>query len=141
MLAAFERRDADREALVAELLQCWPDGRIKLYVTWRLLQLRRAHVATFLGGAYRPLDVSGIGAASVVAFARNEIVVAAPRLARAHVSAGLHLKFDDERIALGRPNATYRSLLDGRTVTCGEDGAVMVREAFAVAPMAVLLPA
>ena len=141
MLAAFERRDADREALVAELLQSWPDGRIKLYVTWRLLQLRRAHVATFLGGDYRPLDVSGIGAASVVAFARDEIVVAAPRLARAHVSAGLHLKFDDERIALGRPSATYRSLLDGRTVTCGEDGAVMVREAFAVAPMAVLLPA
>ena len=141
MLASFARRDAEREALVTELLQSWPDGRIKLYVTWRLLQLRRTQPETFLGGAYRPLDVSGVGAAAIVAFARDEIVIAAPRLARPHADGRLHLHFDDERIAAGRPNAAYHSILDGRTIASDEAGSVMVREAFAVAPLAVLLPA
>ena len=43
MLAAFAARDGEREALLGELLAAWPDGRVKLYLTWRLLQLRRAH--------------------------------------------------------------------------------------------------
>ena len=33
-------------------------GRIKLYVTWCLLRLRRAHAETFLGGSYRALEVT-----------------------------------------------------------------------------------
>jgi (1->4)-alpha-D-glucan 1-alpha-D-glucosylmutase len=140
MLALFAKRDGDREALLGELLAAWPDGRIKLYVTWRLLQLRRAHAATFRDGGYRALEVNGSGATSLVAFARDEIVFAAPRLARAHVRGGLQVAYDDERIALGRPNATYRSILDGRTLTSDGAGEIRVTAALAVAPLAVLVP-
>jgi (1->4)-alpha-D-glucan 1-alpha-D-glucosylmutase len=140
ILAEFVRREREPEALLAELLEHWPDGRIKLYVTWRLLQLRRAHAPTFLDGPYRELGVSGSGAASVVAFAREEIVFAVPRLVRARTNGALEVAFEDERLQLGRPDATYHSVLDGRTIAADAEGDVMVREAFAVAPLAVLLP-
>ncbi len=139
-LEEFVRRDLEPEAVLGELLEAWPDGRIKLYVTWRLLQLRRSHPATFLDGPYREVGVSGAGAASVVAFARDDIVFAVPRLVRARTHGALGVAFDDERLQLGRPGATYRSVLDGRTIVADAAGEVMVREAFAVAPLAVLVP-
>jgi len=140
ILAEFVRREREPEAVLGELLEHWPDGRIKLYVTWRLLQLRRAHAATFLDGPYRELGVSGAGAASVVAFARHDIIFAVPRLVRARTSGALRVTFDDERLQLGRPNAIYRSVLDGRAIAADAEGEVRVREAFAVAPLAVLVP-
>ncbi|HSV62029.1 MAG TPA: malto-oligosyltrehalose synthase, partial [Chthoniobacterales bacterium] len=42
-----------------ELLQSWPDGRIKLFLTQRLLRLRRDHAALFQQGKYMPLTASG----------------------------------------------------------------------------------
>ncbi len=36
-------------------LDSWGDGRIKLFLTWTLLNLRKDHPALFLEGAYRPL--------------------------------------------------------------------------------------
>jgi (1->4)-alpha-D-glucan 1-alpha-D-glucosylmutase len=141
VLASFAQREDDREALLGELLAAWPDGRIKPYVTWRLLQLRRARAATFLGGSYRALDVAGSAAATIVAFSRDEIVFAAPRLIRSRTSGGnLRLNYADERIRTGRPNVAFRSVLDGRTIVADDTGDVMVREAFAVAPLAALLP-
>ena len=38
------------------MLRAWPDGRIKLFVTQRLLRLRRDHAELFLHGSYVPLD-------------------------------------------------------------------------------------
>ena len=140
VLASFAQRADDPQSLVGELLDAWPDGRIKLYVTWRLLQLRRSRAATFLGGSYRALEVTGPGAATIAAFARDEIVFAAPRLIRARAGSGLRLTYGDERIAIGRPNAVYRSVLDDRTIAADDAGDVMVRAAFAVAPLAVLTP-
>jgi (1->4)-alpha-D-glucan 1-alpha-D-glucosylmutase len=137
MLEAFAQRDGEREALVTELLAAWPDGRIKLYVTGRLLQLRRAHAETFLAGTYRALETT---TPSIVAFARNEIAFAVPRLARTSVRPGLRVAFEDERVALARPNATYRSVLDGRAVSADAAGDVAAGNLFAVAPLAVLVP-
>nr|MDQ2659757.1 malto-oligosyltrehalose synthase [Verrucomicrobiota bacterium] len=66
------------------LLQNWPDGRIKLFVTQRLLHFRRAHPGLFLRGNYVPLAASGTHADSCVAFAREHgdewIVIVVPRL-------------------------------------------------------------
>ena len=70
----------------------------------------------------------------------GEILVAVPRLCRAHVRSGLRVEYGNERIAAGRPNAVYRNLLDGRTVTAGDDGTITASSAFPVAPLAILLP-
>ena len=138
MLAAFEARAHDREALLAELLEQSADGRIKLYVTWRLLQLRRANAATFLDGSYRELPVSGAGAESLVAFARDNIAFIAPRLIRRRLRSGMQLGFDEERVTIGAPDVTYENVLDGRMHTTAADGTLAVRDLFAIAPLAVI---
>lgn len=67
-----------------ELMQTWPDGRIKLFLTKHLLQLRRGHADLFERGEYQPLHTSGTFAESCVSFVRrlddNWIAVIAPRL-------------------------------------------------------------
>ncbi len=54
-----------------ELMQCWPDGRIKMFLTQRALSFRREHVDLFQGGNYLPLRTSGSFADCCVAFARE----------------------------------------------------------------------
>jgi (1->4)-alpha-D-glucan 1-alpha-D-glucosylmutase len=67
-----------------ELLKSWTDGRLKLYVTWRLLNFRREHSDLFLHGEYVPLRVVGSRADHVIAFGRylhdDWCIVAVPRL-------------------------------------------------------------
>ncbi len=62
----------------------WQDGKPKLYLTWRALELRRERPNLFAEGDYVPLEVSGDGADHLVAFARisgdSVAVVVAPRL-------------------------------------------------------------
>ncbi len=78
------RRDADQAGLATELLVSWRDGRVKLWLTHRLLQLRRRLPRLFTDGDYRPLEVDGTAARHVVAFARrldeSWILVAVPLL-------------------------------------------------------------
>jgi (1->4)-alpha-D-glucan 1-alpha-D-glucosylmutase len=67
-----------------QLLKSWADGRIKLYITWKLLSFRRAHTDLFLEGEYIPLRVTGPRNDHIIAFARHVhsdwCVVAVPRL-------------------------------------------------------------
>lgn len=67
-----------------ELLEHWMDGRIKMFFTTQLLQLRRSQSKLFLFGDYRPLQAEGDAAAHVVAFARSlggiSVLTIVPRL-------------------------------------------------------------
>jgi (1->4)-alpha-D-glucan 1-alpha-D-glucosylmutase len=70
------------------LAQVWPNGRIKLALTRRLLALRNTFADAFTHGSYRPLAVSGPHSDEILAFARVHegeavIVVAARLFARA----------------------------------------------------------
>src|SRR5213592_2479004 len=71
-------------AAIDELLRNWPDGRIKMFLTQRLLQFRREHVDLFHRGEYLPLRASGTLAECCGSFARELagkwIIVIAPRL-------------------------------------------------------------
>ena len=71
-------RSADPPRLVQQLLAVPEDGRIKLYISQRLLCLRRERPQLFVGGSYTPLR----GHQHVAAFARaadgQVLVVAAP---------------------------------------------------------------
>ncbi|MFZ3376189.1 MAG: malto-oligosyltrehalose synthase, partial [Chthoniobacterales bacterium] len=66
-----------------ELLQSWPDGRIKMFLIQRVLQFRREHADLFQCGNYLPLKASGNHADCCISFARQLhdewIVVIAPR--------------------------------------------------------------
>jgi len=79
-----ETGDAALAQLVAELLDAWPDGRIKLWLTARLLRLRQKDPELLLHGSYVPLHVEGPRWARVVAYARDHgnrgLITIAPRL-------------------------------------------------------------
>ena len=67
-----------------ELMQTWPDGRIKMFLTQRVLRFRREHADLFQNGEYLPTQASGTFAECCVSFARQLddkwIVVIVPRL-------------------------------------------------------------
>jgi (1->4)-alpha-D-glucan 1-alpha-D-glucosylmutase len=78
MLAALPGATPD------ELVRAWPDGRIKLFLTQRVLRFRREHADLFQRGEYLPLRASGMFAESCISFGRRLtdkwIAVIAPRL-------------------------------------------------------------
>ncbi|PYJ23598.1 MAG: malto-oligosyltrehalose synthase [Verrucomicrobia bacterium] len=84
----YKRRREMLESLATvnpeELPRSWPDGRIKMFLTQRLLQFRREHFELFQRGEYLPLTPSGTFMECCVSFARSLadkwIVVIAPRL-------------------------------------------------------------
>jgi (1->4)-alpha-D-glucan 1-alpha-D-glucosylmutase len=85
-LLAQEKRSRSREdslQLASELAENWNDGRVKLYLTSKGLNLRKQKPALFLDGAFEMLKVSGRRAASVIAYSRRHkkdwIVVVVPR--------------------------------------------------------------
>jgi len=72
MLESVRRREADdRIALIRELAANPLRDEMKLFVTYRALEFRRAHPDLFARGRYLPLDVRGACAAHVCAFARE----------------------------------------------------------------------
>jgi (1->4)-alpha-D-glucan 1-alpha-D-glucosylmutase len=88
----------DSERRLPEMLARLEDGRCKLLLTWRALQLRRAQPRLFSHGDYRRLRVHGSRAHHLCAFARRyerrAVVVIAPRLYR-------RLLDDSARLPLG----------------------------------------
>jgi (1->4)-alpha-D-glucan 1-alpha-D-glucosylmutase len=92
----YEARHADLQAIktlctgegaaacAQRLLENLPDGRIKLYMTWKILALRREHEEVFRDGDYLPLKAQGDHAERVCAFTRHlggeTLLVVAPRL-------------------------------------------------------------
>lgn len=72
------------EAAPEELLTNWKDGRIKLFLTHKVLRFRREHFELFAKGDYLPVPASGAFADSVFAYARRfegrTVLVVAPRL-------------------------------------------------------------
>ena len=80
-LEAHAERPADA---IAEMLAHPEDGRVKMFVLWRLLQLRKSNETLFRLGGYTPLRTSGTHARHVIAFARRQgrdtVVTVVPRL-------------------------------------------------------------
>ncbi|MBC5799926.1 MAG: malto-oligosyltrehalose synthase [Candidatus Eremiobacteraeota bacterium] len=113
----------EREALGRHLLTAWHDGRLKAYIIWRLMHLRRECSTTFSGAAYTPLETGGARAGHLVAFERDGIIVVVPRLVRRLLTNGaLTLAFGDETVRLpGRGPARYAERFTGATVATRED--------------------
>jgi (1->4)-alpha-D-glucan 1-alpha-D-glucosylmutase len=151
MLAELERGAAGLS--VRELAASIEDGRCKLLLTWKALQLRREQPQLFSHGDYRPLRVHGTRAHHVCAFARRcarqSLIVIAPRLYR-------RLLDDPARLPLGsavwestlielpndeRCRRNLRNVLDGsplQPVRQGETTGLLVAQALAEFPVALL---
>ncbi|HEX9501884.1 MAG TPA: malto-oligosyltrehalose synthase [Thermoanaerobaculia bacterium] len=74
----YGRRSLDFDGL----LRSWPSGRVKMFVIWKLLEMR----SRFSDGGYQAID-AGL---NVCAFARGEnVIVAVPRLVTSLVKPGV----------------------------------------------------
>jgi (1->4)-alpha-D-glucan 1-alpha-D-glucosylmutase len=84
-LANLRELGNDLEALSGgHLLETPEDGRLKLYLTWKTLCLRKQQHTLFQTGEYAPLAIAGAKAGHVVAFARKSeaasVLIIVPRL-------------------------------------------------------------
>lgn len=74
---------ASAKLALQDLLDHWQDGRIKLYLIWKTLALRRAHHDLLFDGEFVPLQTAGCHAQNVIAFLRRSssstVLVAVPR--------------------------------------------------------------
>lgn len=139
------RKAADLAGLCRDLLEHMDDGRAKLYVTFRVLELRRERGALFRCGQYVPLEVLGQKAEHVCAFARvhegGAVIVVAPRLvvglAGGKERHAIGEIWGDTRVVLPAEIGTaFRNCFTGEQVHA--DGALPVAEVLRDFPVAVL---
>jgi (1->4)-alpha-D-glucan 1-alpha-D-glucosylmutase len=128
------------EASWRELLQRWPDGRVKLRLTTDLLRFRREHVDLFQQGDYSPIEATGTHADRVVAFSRRHgataIVVVVPRQTARLGAPPLGLVWEDTAVPLPGAVAAWRDVLSGADWRAGEP--VPLAELLNELPIAVL---
>jgi (1->4)-alpha-D-glucan 1-alpha-D-glucosylmutase len=107
-------------AMPGDLAGSWQDGREKLFVIRRLLELRGAQPALFASGDYQPLEIGdGRNSDRLCAFARRHedrlIAVAVPRLTYGLFRDGGPADFGATEIALP-PAETWRNVMTGETI-------------------------
>jgi (1->4)-alpha-D-glucan 1-alpha-D-glucosylmutase len=131
------------QASPEELLQNWPDGRIKMFLTQTVLRFRREQADLFREGSYVPVRTEGIFAESCIAFGRElkgqSIMVIAPRLSSRVGFPPIGEKWGDTEAVL--PEAIKlnrgRELFSGRELAF--DGRrLRMSEALSVLPFAVI---
>ncbi len=93
LLDELAQREAQGQvSLCQQVLNSWEDGRLKLYVTYKALNVREAYADIFQDGEYIPLQVAGHNHRHVCAFLRhrgkNWALVAIPRLLSEMVGVG-----------------------------------------------------
>jgi (1->4)-alpha-D-glucan 1-alpha-D-glucosylmutase len=138
-----EMLDSLSKVQPAELLQHWPDGRIKMFLTQRLLRFRRDHPDIFRDGNYRSIGASGTFANCAISFVREHdnkwVVVIAPRLVTRLGFPPTGEKWQDTALELPEllPLETAHDIFTGRKVTIG-NRRINLGEALSALPFAAL---
>jgi (1->4)-alpha-D-glucan 1-alpha-D-glucosylmutase len=143
----YQQRRRMLEALAKakpeELLENWPDGRIKMFLTHRLLHFRRDHAELFREGNYIPIAGSGELSGSCVSFAREFrgqwIVVIASRLSSRVGFPPIGDKWKDAAIELPAKFASgnVREIFTGREISL-HGRRLNIADAMLALPFAVL---
>ncbi|RPD50571.1 malto-oligosyltrehalose synthase [Paracnuella aquatica] len=146
-MAALQEMDGQRaETLIPELWKSRFDGRIKLWLTRELAQLRQKQSYIFSEGEYHPLEVTGQYKEHVIAFARKHrqqvFVVAAPLHTAALCAAQkksdvLQLDWADTSIQLpDEADIAWDHIFDGTSAQL--DGCIAIKDLFAHLPLAIM---
>jgi len=139
-LARKKMLDGLKGTASGELLDNWSDGRIKLFLTHRLLTFRRENPELFRHGSYRPLGLTGDLADCCIAFAREwkgrSIVVLAPRLSSRVGFPPIGDAWRDTAVQLPEGFAMGDELLTREKIAAA--GSLALARAFARLPLAVV---
>jgi (1->4)-alpha-D-glucan 1-alpha-D-glucosylmutase len=132
----------------------WRQGDLKLYLTWRLLELRRQHAGLFESGDYTPLAVNGGRSNHLCAFVRRApgctLIVLVSRWGATLGGGKLHMPTGEEawfdtRVLLPPdiPAGDYQEVICGRGLrieaSAAGERAVAVAEVFDLLPFSVLI--
>ena len=103
-----------------ELMQCWPDGRIKMRLTQRLLHLRRENPELFREGIYEPINFGGAFADCAIGFVRRHrdraIIVIVPRLSSRVGFPPIGDRWQDTHVVLPAGLSNLRDVFSDRKV-------------------------
>jgi (1->4)-alpha-D-glucan 1-alpha-D-glucosylmutase len=133
----YERRAAALRKMraavdLSTLLRRWFDGRLKMFVTWKTLELRARQAELFRDGDYEPLD----GGKHVCAFVRGQsVLVAVPRFLASLAKPGafpLGEVWRDEALSV---NGRWRDIFTAEEI---EGNPLPLARVFARFPVAVL---
>ena len=141
----YERRkrmlDSLGEVTPEELLGNWRDGRIKLFLTQRLLTFRRENPEIFRSGSYRSLTLTGEFAECCIAFAREwqgrSLLVLAPRLTMRVGFPPIGNAWHDTAVQTAEGFVAGCDLFTGREVEAAH-GSFPLAESFGQLPFALL---
>lgn len=127
---------AEKQSLsIKELLRRWHDGRIKMFVTWKVLDARAHHAEAFRDGTYEPID-AGANVCSFVRRHRDDaVLVAVPRQVASLVKPGILPIGAVWRDATLAASGRWRNLFTGEE---HEGPQIALSRLFATFPMAVL---
>ena len=104
------------------LLDEWRDGRIKLFITRKLLHFRRENPELFKSGKYSSLNLEGEHANSGIAFHRvhgeRDLVVVVPRLSSHVGTPPIGDAWQSTKLSF-ESKLTWRDLFTGRTLKAG----------------------
>jgi (1->4)-alpha-D-glucan 1-alpha-D-glucosylmutase len=107
------------------LFGSWPDGRIKMLVTSRLLRLRQIAPALFQHGSYESFYATGDLSDCCVAFAReldSQIaLVIVPRFTTRLCTSGSAIDWKETELQFDKTLPTMTEALTGRTFKSGSD--------------------
>lgn len=125
-----------------ELLESWQDSRVKLLVTWRLLQLRRRLPEFFANADYTGIEPAGHRANHLLAFERRHdearLVVVVPRLVNPLMQGNDGWPLGEEWAATTLPvSGRFRDVITGAVVEAAKD--LDVASVLTDFPLAVLL--
>ncbi len=146
-----EGMDKNLPELLNQMVQSPEDGRIKMYITTKLLHLRKAHQTLFSKGTYIPLKVIGSAQNQIIAYAwqqANKVVVV---LATRFVSALLPtpslvidpIAWEGTKVLLPKEVAatSFVDLFTQTTITtemCDNEAALDLKTIFKTLPLALL---
>ncbi len=133
--------------IIDDMLANWQDGRIKLYITCKALNVRQQHKELFKKGEYVPLKITGNNMDNIVAFTRchedKTALIAVPRFFTQLTDVdrppcGKQV-WGENRIHLpdGSPQKWW-NVFTGETVSTGES--IGLYELFDSFPLALFIP-
>ncbi len=137
------------ETLLRELVRAPEDGRIKLYLTARLMRTRRANGCLFSGSGYEPVAARGSHAGHVFAFARTgsggPAIAVAPRWSLTLTGGtgaptGRPVWADTALMIPGSWPSQWECAVGGHIIQAA-DGTIPLGEILDRAPAALLFPA
>jgi len=154
MLADMRRKVSEEgveiSGFIRGLLQNHQNGQIKMYLVWRILQMRRRQRSLFERGAYLPIEVVGAKREHLCAFERRSadgsIVTLAARLVSTLSQGAQRGALDpdirqDTTLILPdeRAGAKYREVLTQQMIVVRpNDSGLAVRHILSLLPVAVL---